>query len=338
MHEMGSTKSIRSAVIGYGGAFDMGKTHGKQMVDAGMEFVAACDTNADRTAAAQEEWPGIRTYSATEELLADKEVDLVTVILPHNLHADVAVQCAEAGKHVVVEKPMCLSVAEADRMIAAAKANNVMLSVYQNRRWDADFLAKKDIIQKGLIGDIVHIELSIGGFGHPGDWWRSSKEISGGILFDWGAHMVDWTLQLVNSEITGVTGSLWTGAWPGVTNEDHGHMLIKFKNGATATIEVSQLNAMPKNFWRVLGTKGGLQRKSWGDPVEVKVDHQGHVAGFEVRYGESPWGDYYKNLFDHLVNGADLLVKAEQSRRVISVIEAAEQSSKTHQMVVPAYI
>jgi predicted dehydrogenase len=334
---MGDGNQIQSAVIGYGGAFDMGRTHGRQMEDAGMKFAAACDTNPERTAAAAEEWPGIRTYGSYDELLQDGEVDLVTVILPHNLHADVAVKCSEAGKHVVVEKPMCLSVAEADRMIDAAKAAGKMLSVYQNRRWDADFLAKKEVVQKGLIGDIVHIELSIGGFGHPGDWWRSSKEISGGILFDWGAHMVDWTLQLVNSEITGVMGSLWTGAWPGVTNEDHGHILIKFKNGATATIEVSQLNAMPKCFWRVLGTKGGLQRKSWGDPVEVKVDHQGYVAGFEVRYGESPWGEYYKNLNDHLVNGGELAVKAEQSRRVISVIEAAEQSAASHQMVVPQY-
>ena len=116
------TNRIHGAVIGYGGAFNMGKAHANWMNAAGIPTVAACDVDPARMEAARTDFPGIRTYSSVKALLKDEEVGLCVVILPHNLHARVAIQCAEAGKHVVVEKPMCITVKEADAMIAAARA------------------------------------------------------------------------------------------------------------------------------------------------------------------------------------------------------------------------
>lgn len=325
---------IRGAVIGYGGAFGMGRQHGNHMVAAGFDFVAACDTDAARMEAAVVENPGIRTYLDYRDLLKDDGVDLVTVILPHNLHAEVAIACSEAGKHVIVEKPMCLSSAEADAMIAAAKKAGKMLSVYQNRRWDGDFNTIKKLIMEGMIGDIVSLELSMGGFGKPGDWWRSDKAIAGGILFDWGAHCIDWTLALVRSDVAGVFGHLYNGAWPSSTIEDHGAAIIRFKNGVLAEITVSQVASIHRPMWRILGTKGGLTCH-WGEPVTVKVDHNGHLAEFKVDRGQDKWDGYYGNIADHLYNGADLVCKPEESRRIISIIEAAERSAASGQVEMP---
>lgn len=312
----------------------MGRQHGRHMEAAEIAFVAACDTDPLRAAAAAEENPGIRTYVDYKELLNDPEVDLVTVILPHNLHAEVSIACSEAGKHVIVEKPMCLSSAEADAMIAAARNAGKMLSVYQNRRWDGDFNTIKKAINEGLIGDLVSIELSLGGYGKPGDWWRSDKAIAGGILFDWGAHCIDWTLALVRSDVAGVFGHLYNGAWPSASIEDHGCAIIRFKNGALAEITVSQIASIHRPMWRILGTRGGMTCH-WGEPVTVKVDHEGHLAEFKLDRGQDKWEGYYANIADHLYRGAELICKPEESRRVIAIIEAAERSAASGKIEMP---
>lgn len=327
-------QKIRGAVIGYGGAFGMGRQHAEHMKAAGFDFVAACDTDPARIEAAAQEHPGIRTYLDYKDLLANPDIDLVVVILPHNIHASVAVAASEAGKHVIVEKPMCLSKAEAEAMVAAADKAGKVLSVYQNRRWDADYLKIKELIQTGLIGDLVSIQLSIGGYHKPGDWWRSSKEIAGGILFDWGAHMVDWTLNIVQSPLEGVFGHLYTKAWPHVTIEDHGKAILRFANGCQAEVTVSSVSAIPRPKWLILGTKGGLTC-DWGQPIKVTVDHQGHMASFEVHYGKDTWEGYYTSLAGHFYRGEPLAVPATESARVIAILEAAERSAASGQVEQP---
>lgn len=111
-----------------------------------------------------------------------------------------------------------------------------MLSVFHNRRWDGDYIIIKDIIEKGLIGEIFHIECFIGSFSHPRYWWRSDKKISGGIMHDWGAHFIDWILNLIPSKITGIYGDFQKRVWFSVSNEDHGQAIIRFENGTTADL------------------------------------------------------------------------------------------------------
>lgn len=328
--------TIKAAVIGYGGAFNMGKAHADWMKAAGIETIAACDIDPARLEAAKKEIPGVQTYADYKELLENPEIDLCVNILPHNLHGSVCVDCSNAGKHVVVEKPMCITVAEADAMIDAAKKNDKMLSVFHNRRWDADFLTIKKTIDEGLIGEVFHIEASIGGYAKPGTWWRSSKEISGGALYDWGAHFLDWILNLVPSEVVGVTGFFKTGFWPGVTNEDHTQAIVRFANGCMADLQVSSLNSAPKPKWRILGTKGSIVG-DWGDSITVNVEHNGYIATFQRRNEPSDWAKYYKNIYEHLTAGVELAVKPEESRRTIAIIEAAERSSKSGKTETPAY-
>jgi scyllo-inositol 2-dehydrogenase (NADP+) len=175
--------AVNGAVIGYGGAFNMGKCHLDMMnATAGLKGIAACDVDPKRMDAALKEVPGIKTYTDYKEMLKNKDIGLVTVITPHYTHAPIAMDCLNAGKSVILEKPMCITTREATAMIRAAKENNVMLSVFHNRRWDGDYLAIEEVIKKGMIGDVFHIEIFIGGYSHPGFWWRSDKKISGGAL------------------------------------------------------------------------------------------------------------------------------------------------------------
>ena len=139
---------IKGAVLGYGAAFNMGKAHANMMQGTeGITCVAVCDIDPERTKAAEADFPGIRTYNSVEDLVADEDIDLVANVLPHSFHCGPTVACHEAGKHVVVEKPMCVTIAEATEMITAAKQNDVMLSVHHNRRWDADFWTLRELVQ-----------------------------------------------------------------------------------------------------------------------------------------------------------------------------------------------
>ena len=328
--------TIRSAVIGYGGAFNMGRQHANEMRAAGMEFVAACDLDPARMAQAAADFPGIRTYTDVEELLADPDVDLVTVILPHNLHAPVAVQVLDADKHAIVEKPMCNTVAEADAMVDAARRAGKMLSVYHNRRWDGDFTLIKGLIEDGTVGEVFHIEAAMGGLSDPGAWWRSDKAISGGALLDWGAHIIDWGQAMIPEPIAGVDGYFHKRRWHDRTNEDHTEAVVRFRSGKTLQVEISSLAAVGKPRWRILGTHGAIVLSGW-DTLEVTVDHNGHLAKFSPKIPASNGHRFYENVFAHLTRGEDLVVRPEQARRTIAICEAAERSSETQRTVVPAY-
>jgi predicted dehydrogenase len=326
------SRTIRCGVIGYGGAFNMGRAHAEYITQTdGLELAAICDLDAARTAVAQEDFAGIQTYNAVAEMLASPAIDLAVIVLPHNLHAPVSIQCSQAGKHVICEKPMALTVDEATRMIEAARAAGKMLSVFHNRRQDDSYRTLHKIIrEENLLGEVFNIEIWSGGFARPGTWWRSSKEISGGLLYDWGAHFLDWLLGLVPGPIESVTGYFQKRLWHEVSNEDHGQAVIKFENGCIASIQMSTIAHAHKPAWWVLGEKGAAVDR--GGYYEVTGDFQaaGHPATLRVPYSpKSEWQAYYANIADHLLRGAELMVKPEQARRVIAGQEAAEQSSKT---------
>ena len=143
---------------------------------------------------------GVKTFRHFDEVLADPAVDLVVLATPNDLHAPHAIQALAAGKHVVTDKPMCLSMAEADQMIAASQAHDRLLSVFQNRRWDGDFLAVKDALAQGLLGEPFLLEMFWGQYGPPRGW-RSIARHGGGKFFDLGAHLVDQALQLIDAPL-----------------------------------------------------------------------------------------------------------------------------------------
>ncbi|WP_127587766.1 Gfo/Idh/MocA family protein [Paenibacillus koleovorans] len=324
-----SNYSIRTAVIGYGGAYNMGKLHAQQMLAAGMSFVAACDLDPARMQQAQEDFPDIRTYTSVEELLAQPDIDLVTVITPHHTHADLASLVLASGKNCILEKPMCIRAEDAYALTEQAKQAGRMLSVFHNRRWDGWYLTLQDVIERGLLGDIFHVEMFMGGHRHPGYWWRSDKLVSGGAFYDWGAHYLDWLLGFVPGSVTSVRGHVHNRVWHDVTNEDQVDSTILFASGAVAHVQISAIARAGKPKVRILGTKGAvvdaelfdghfiLHTEAGGLPVETKLTtaKENHAA-------------YYRNIFEHLTNGAELIVKPEQAARTIAIIEATERSAE----------
>jgi scyllo-inositol 2-dehydrogenase (NADP+) len=326
------TGEIRTAVIGYGGAFNMGRAHLREMLDAGMTPTAVCDADAARLEVAEQDFPGIETYRSIDALLKKSSANFVTIITPHNLHAAQAIQCLNAGRHVVCEKPMAIATAECDKMIAAAKKKNTMLSTYHNRHWDGCILHAVETVRSGVLGKIVRVDAHWGQRGNPGDWWRASKSVSGGVLYDWGVHLLEYSLQILDAEIVEVSGFATSGYWAPKTrwgkdtNEDEAMAVVRFKNGSWLTLDCSQMESNPRpGILDILGTEGSyvMDLGSW----DLVVQKDGVTTRTHGRNPQSEGWRYYKNVADHLVHGKKLTITPEWARRPIHILDLANQSA-----------
>jgi len=256
-------KRVKDIKVGLVGCSGMGQWHLEQVRDVGMTPLAVADINPKPRKAAEKKFPGIETYPSLGALLKKSDVDLVTIVTPHNTHARLVLQALAAGRHVVCEKPMAVTTAECDAMIAAAKKDRVVLTAYHNRHWDGCILRAVKKIRSGVVGEVIRVEAHMGGRSKPGDSWRSSRSISGGILYDWGVHLLEYALQLVDGEMVEVTGFAKTGfwapktAWKKDTNEDEGFAVVRFNTGAWLTLTISQIDSNPKRgVLEITGTKG----------------------------------------------------------------------------------
>ncbi|MDH7500462.1 MAG: Gfo/Idh/MocA family oxidoreductase, partial [candidate division NC10 bacterium] len=256
---LGETGPLQVAILGYGPLGSVGWLHGLAVQEVpGLHLRAFCDVSPERLIQCGKDFPECRTYSSAEELGCDPEIDLVFVATPPNTHAELAIHLLQAGKHVVCEKPMCLTYAEAEAMIQAAEEHGAVLSCYQNRRWDPDFLAIREVVREGLIGDLFYMETFLGGYGHPCHFWHSHRPISGGAVYDWGAHYVDWILNLFAEEVVSVTGLEQKRVWQDTTNADQIRTQIRFCDGKEAEFLYSDIAALRKPKWYLLGTKGAI--------------------------------------------------------------------------------
>lgn len=323
---------IKVGVVGYGGAFNMGRAHLNEMKKAGMTPVAVVEVDAARLKVATEEFPGIQTYSDIKDMIKKSDANLVTIITPHNTHADLALKCLKAGKSVCCEKPLAITTAECDAMIKAAKANDVILSTYHNRHWDGHILRAVEVIGSGAIGKVVRIDIQMGGYGKPGDWWRSSKTISGGVMYDWGVHQLEYALQLVQSDIVEVSSYSWTGIWASQTkwkddtNEDEAQAVVRFASGAWVNMTMTSIDSRPNPAWfKVTGTKG-TYIMDWNQYELITHDGDKTVSVKGPNLPGEGW-KFYQNVADHLVKGEKLIITGEYSRRPIHILDLAGQSA-----------
>ena len=181
------------AIIGYGG---MGGWHGEFLKNSDVvNLMGIYDIKPSQCELAESR--GIHAYASLEELLADPAIDFVTIAVPNDMHKPLALQALAAGKHVICEKPVTLSSADLQEMIDASKAANRLFTVHQNRRWDGEFLVMRDIYNSGELGPVHHIESRChGSRGIPGDW-RQLPEQGGGMILDWGIHLIDQIMGIV---------------------------------------------------------------------------------------------------------------------------------------------
>ncbi|HPP11806.1 MAG TPA: Gfo/Idh/MocA family oxidoreductase [bacterium] len=324
---------IKVGAIGYGGAFRMGKYHLDLCARAGMTPTAVTDIDPSRLEEARKDFPGIETYSSVGEMLRKSAVTLVVIITPHNTHARLALQCLKAGRHVVTEKPMAITTAECDAMIAAARSRKLLLSTFHNRHWDGCILEAVKRIKAGTIGDVFRIEAHMGSYGQPKDWWRSSRTFSGGILYDWGVHLLEYSLQIIDSEIVEVTGLAKTGYWASHTkwgkdtNEDEGFAVVRFASGAWLTLTISHIDSNPKKGQlEITGTRGSYIMSGAEYEIITRQDNETIITR-----GPNPPSEqqrYYENIANHLVKGEKLIITPEWARRPIHILDLACRSAR----------
>ncbi|MEE2657193.1 MAG: Gfo/Idh/MocA family oxidoreductase [Candidatus Latescibacterota bacterium] len=325
---MAARCEFRCGVIGYGGAFNMGKAHFSSMIkNRGMVVGGVCELDAERRGVAARDWPEARVYSRVGDMLRHGDMDLITVITPHNTHARLALQCLDAKVGVVVEKPMAVSSKEVKAMMALARRRRVMLSTFHNRRWDGDFMLLRDLILKEkIIGRVFRIEAGFNGYSKQSSWWRSDKQISGGAIYDWGAHFTDWILNLVPDDIDWVSGyQVKNKEWSDYSNEDHSEYTLKFRKGCVATLTMSNLAMSSRPKWRILGEKGSIEAIE-GNVFHVQALANGRQMESTLQANDSNWDAYYQNVYRHLQGRAKLVITPESGARVIGVLEAANIS------------
>jgi len=322
---------------------------------AGLKLLAIADQSPARVAAARQLAPEIQVAADLAGLTEAAGVELVIISTPPNTHAALAEQALRAGKHVVLEKPFCLSLREADRLVGLARETGRTLTVYQNRRWDPDFLALQAAVQRGDLGSIFHLEAFVGGYGHPCHFWHSHAPVSGGVIFDWGSHYLDWILQLIPDDVVRVAATRQKLVWQDVTNDDHFELRMTFAGGAEAVFIHSDIAAARKPKWYVLGTSGaavGHWRQGWitsrgptGLVVEERLPvtdlpcelHIFHPDGAGESHDQllslpaAPPQAFYRNLAGHLLAEEPLAVTPESARRNVAVMEAATKSAELGQ-------
>jgi predicted dehydrogenase len=233
-----------------------------------------------------------------------------------------------------------------------SRERGVHLSCHQNRRWDADYLAIRQALLEERIGDPFYLETFVGGFSHPCGYWHSHAEISGGAAYDWGGHYLDWIVSLIPDRVASVVGTRHKCVWNDVTNADQERVQMRFAGGQEAEFLHSDVAAIRKPKWYLLGTAGAIVGR-WKDVAVFDVDPVHYYQRHEIPATEmvpertlsrrSPSGQivaqelpiparqaypFHRNLADRLHTGEPIAAPLEDSARVVAILEAASRSAE----------
>lgn len=241
---------LKMAIVGFGG---MARAHYEHNIPR-SEFELKGIYDIKQEACDYAKNIGIYVYQSLDEILTDEEVSLVLVATPNEAHHPLTIKLLNAKKNVLCEKPAAMNSKELDEMIECANRNHVVFTVNQNRRYDSDFLTAKKVIEDAQFGEVFHLESKVyGSRGIPGDW-RTLKKHGGGMIFDWGIHLVDQILQISKFELKSLYAQ--TTYVTGEECDDGFRVMFTFQNGATALVEVGTTYFYEQPRWYVSGTNG----------------------------------------------------------------------------------
>ncbi|MDD6799022.1 MAG: Gfo/Idh/MocA family oxidoreductase [Firmicutes bacterium] len=299
---------------------------------------------------------GIHSYNSFEELISDSAVDIVVCATPNDVHKEIVIKALEAGKNVICEKPVALSIQDFDDMCAAARKAGKLFTVHQNRRWDVDFLAIKSLIDSGEIGETINIESRVhGSRGIPSDW-RCHKPQGGGMILDWGVHLIDQMLQLIPEKIAKIyceTTNITTDEV-----DDGMHLHITFESGKRATVEVGTYNFiyMPRFYMQCKKGSAMIEDwqkncrvaklKAWNEKEVVPVQTAAGITKtmaprdeitldyYEIDRPKSDVHDFYRNVVKAVDGEEEQLIKLCEVRRVLQVMAACFRSSESGEAII----
>ncbi len=329
------------------------QTLGDTDISQKLELAGVYDIAEDRMKWAAEK--GYVCYESFEAILEDPVVDIVLIATPNDLHKDMAVRSMKAGKHVLCEKPVMMSSKELEEVMQVSRETGKVFYPRQNREWDRDFRIIKKIYDEELIGKCTRIESRVhGSRGIPSDW-RGQKEFGGGMIMDWGVHLLDRMLVMVNEKVNSVYCKLSHVTTDEV--DDGFTMYLNFANGLTAVVEVGTCNFIPLPLWYMTGDLGTVQIDDWmcnGKMVRLSSwedkDAKPILAGAGLTKTMAPRdgsslqemplpnvefdnNELYSNLVDVIDGTAKQIVTQEHALRVLRLMEAAIESSKTGKAV-----
>jgi len=339
---------LKLGIIGYGG---MGHWHGANAPRAGVEVVSVYDVDPERLKMGREN--GFKAYERLEDFLASDEINFVLVATPNDVHKELAIAAMKAGKHVMVEKPATLTVADWDEMVKVSQETGRILTVHQNRRWDRDYRVMRKVVEEGGIGKPLSIESRVFGTGGALFGWRGFPQFGGGMVYDWGVHLFDQILDMYpTTKVKSVYAKLMTVLDQQV--DDYFKVLLTMENDLVVQVEVGTFAFYKLPRWYVIGNGGTLQIddfdcKSGGytkprytdtpiAPVVVQTPAgptrmmaprpADSKEDFPLPKVETDCTDLYRNLAAVMNGEEELIVKPHQVRRVLQLIEAIFQSSK----------
>lgn len=347
---------INIGIIGYG---FMGHVHCERLQQLeGYRVEAVCDIEEGRMTDAPE---GIRRYTDMQALLQNPAVHTVIIAIPNHLHLDAVLLAAKAGKNIICEKPAAMSVQEFDQMTAAAKEAGVLFTVHHQRRWDRDFRTAKEVYDQKSLGQPYTVQSKLYGFNGNMHDWHVYKKYGGGMLYDWGVHLIDQMLWMIQSGITSVFADVRN-----IINEevdDYFKILLRFENGVTGEIELGTyfLTDREKWFerhWFIGGDKGSAYID--GFAPEGKIVRTARLlenaegkptmtASGPTRSFGPPPADllltealpetdsdqlmFFENYRRAVKGEEELTVKPEQVRAVLQLMDAIRQSAETGRSV-----
>lgn len=255
---------FKMGIIGWGG---MGHFHEKLVKEkiSRMDVKGVYDINPEKNESILRH--GLVAYETADALLQDPEIDLVLLSVPNNFHKEYAIRALKAGKHVLCEKPVMMDSQELEEVLAVAEETGKIFTVHQNRRWDRDFLIVKDIYDKNTIGKPFFIESRVDGArGIPGDW-RCTKVAGGGMMLDWGVHLIDQLLFMIDSPVVEIYAQVLNLKYEEV--DDNFKLMMKFENGINAMIEIGTFHLIAQPRWYINCDGGTLLIKDWGSGADI---------------------------------------------------------------------
>ena len=339
---------LRVAIAGYGLA---GEVFHAPLVAAteGLSLVAVTTSDAQRAARAQAAHPDVAVFADAAELLrrADGEIDLLVVATPNRLHVPIARDALARRIAVVVDKPLAAAAAPAAALVDDFEAAGVALTVFQNRRWDGDFLTVRRIVEGGELGTVTRLESRYERFRpelDPAAWRElAAAEEGGGLLLDLGAHLIDQALTLfgrpqrVYAEIA--------ARRPGAQVDDDVFVALEHAGGVRSHLWMSAIAPLGGRSLRVTGTRAGVETPGL-DPQEAQLaaglapGDDGWGAGAPARWVDAAgertlpiepgaYEAFYAGVRDALGDGSDMPVDPRDSVAALYVIEAARRSART---------
>ncbi len=344
-------------IIGFGG---MAHHHKTELFDKKFDRVqikGIYDINPAKVEEARTY--GFTGYESQEELLSDPEIDMVLVATTNEAHKAIAIAALEAGKNVICEKPVTIGSDELVEIMETARRTGKVFTIDQNRRWNKDFILMKRTVEAGLIGKPYIIESRVEGSRGMPKGWRTIKHLGGGMMLDWGVHLIDQIMYAFPEKVTEVYCKMWSIDYPEV--DDNFRLDLTLESGLVAHIEVSTNNYITHPRWYVLGKDGTMQIDDWnctGKVVRcIDKENEWDEEIFYTKAGPTktmaprninsietiPLTEpmdvmdnlrpVYNQFCDAIEGKAPLLIQPQQALRVMRVMEAAFASAQNHEVV-----